>query len=216
MLSIAVAVLTAQVSGAAPAAPAATPAWSKGPVVVMQTSKGRIVLGLDRGAAPLSVANFVQYAHARFYDGTIFHRVIRDFMIQGGGFDQKLVQKATRAPVRNESKSGLSNRRGTVALARTPEPHSATAQFFINLVDNTRLDGSPSEFGYAVFGEVLEGMDVVDSIAAGPTQRKSGYSDVPVETVVIQSVREQARPRPAVTPSPVPAKSPTARRTRVP
>jgi cyclophilin family peptidyl-prolyl cis-trans isomerase len=193
MLSIPLAwLLAAQVAGAAPAAvdkPAASP---KRPVVIMETSKGRIVIGLYRDQAPLTVANFVKYVRGGFYDGTIFHRVIPGFMIQGGGYDAQLAEQPTRPPVQNESKNGLGNRRGTIAMARTNAPHSATSQFYINLKDNTQLDGSPGAFGYAVFGEVVEGMQVVDSIAAVPTQSKQGMRDVPVETVLIKRVREAA------------------------
>ena len=183
--------LAAQVSGLAPMPTPIVSAASKGPVLIMETSKGRIVIELNRDQAPLTVANFIKYVRGGFYDGTIFHRVIPGFMIQGGGYDQQLVEQPTRPPVQNESKNGLSNRRGTIALARTNTPHSATAQFYINLKDNTQLDGSPGAFGYAVFGEVREGMDVVDRIAAEPTRaRDRVFANLPVETVVIKRVRE--------------------------
>jgi cyclophilin family peptidyl-prolyl cis-trans isomerase len=221
MLSMSVAwLLAAQVSGT-PLAPTATSQpLPKGPVVVMQTSKGRIVIGLHRDKAPLSVANFITYVRGGFYDGTIFHRVIPGFMIQGGGYDQQLAEAPTRKPVRNESKNGLANRRGTVAMARTQDPHSATAQFYINLKDNPQLDGSQAEFGYTVFGEVLEGMDVVDRIAATPTRaRDRMFANLPVETVIIKRVREAPGWRPtaasSTTPAgaakPAPATTPTAR-----
>jgi cyclophilin family peptidyl-prolyl cis-trans isomerase len=199
MLSMSVAwLLAAQVSGSTSAPTAASQPLPKGPVVVMQTSKGRIVIGLDRAKAPLSVANFITYVRGGFYDGTIFHRVSANpRVIQGGGFDEQLKEQATRPPVRNESTNGLSNRRGTIAMARTPNPHSATAQFYINVADNTFLDGSPGRPGYAVFGEVLEGMDVVDRIAAAPTHGKKGMADVPIEAVIIKRVREAPGWRPA-------------------
>jgi peptidyl-prolyl cis-trans isomerase A (cyclophilin A) len=218
MLSMSIAwLLAAQMSGAPLAPTAASQPLPKGPVVVMQTSKGRIVIGLHRDKAPLSVANFITYVRGGFYDGTIFHRVIPGFMIQGGGYDQQLAEPPTRRPVRNESKNGLANRRGTVAMARTQDPHSATAQFYINLKDNAQLDGSPAEFGYTVFGEVLEGMDVVDRIAATPTRaRDRVFANLPVETVIIKRVREAPGWRPAsTTPAsaakPAPATTPTAR-----
>jgi peptidyl-prolyl cis-trans isomerase B (cyclophilin B) len=195
MLSFAmVSLLAAQVGqagAAAPSADASPQPWAKGPIVTMQTSQGTIVIGLDREKAPLTVANFLSYVRGGFYDGTIFHRVMRGFMIQGGGFDQQLMEQPTRKPVRNESKNGLSNRRGTIAMARTGDPHSATAQFYINHADNPQLDGSAPTWGYAVFGEVLSGMDVVDRIAAIPTQSRGGaFANLPVETVVIKRVRE--------------------------
>jgi cyclophilin family peptidyl-prolyl cis-trans isomerase len=162
------------------------PQRPKGPVVVLQTSMGTIKIGLNQDKAPLTVANFVEYVKAGHYDGTIFHRVIRDFMIQGGGMDSNMKEKATRKPIRNEAKNGLRNSRGTVAMARTNDPDSATAQFFINVKDNHPLDYGIGGAGYAVFGEVLEGMDVVDKIKVTPTTRRAGADDVPVTAVVIQ------------------------------
>jgi cyclophilin family peptidyl-prolyl cis-trans isomerase len=135
------------------------------------------------------VANFVEYVKAGHYDGTIFHRVIADFMIQGGGMDSAMKEKPTRKPIRNEAKNGLRNSRGTVAMARTSDPDSATAQFFISVRDNHRLDFGIGGAGYTVFGEVLEGMDVVDKIAAVPTTSRGGADDVPVKPVVIQKAR---------------------------
>jgi cyclophilin family peptidyl-prolyl cis-trans isomerase len=192
MLSIPVAwLLAAQVVGAAPAPAETAVVPPKGPLVVMETSKGRIVIELYRDQAPLTVANFIQYVRGGFYDGTIFHRVIANFMIQGGGYDAQLVELPARPAVRNESKNGLGNRRGTIAMARTAAPHSATSQFYINLKDNTQLDGSPSAFGYTVFGEVREGMQVVDSIARVPTRaRDRMFANLPIETVLIKRVRE--------------------------
>ncbi|MDR1646965.1 MAG: peptidyl-prolyl cis-trans isomerase [Zoogloeaceae bacterium] len=160
------------------------------PSVEIVTSKGRIVIALDAEKAPKTVENFLAYAKAGFYDGTIFHRVISGFMIQGGGFTPEMAQKAPRDPIENEAKNGLRNRRGAIAMARTSNPHSATSQFFINLVDNASLDyPSPDGWGYAVFGEVIEGMSVIDKIAQVATGRKNGHADVPIEPVRIQSVQ---------------------------
>ncbi len=156
-------------------------------VVHMQTSKGGIVLELDPKRAPVTVANFVEYAKAGFYDGTIFHRVIPGFMIQGGGFEPGMVKKATRAPIRNESRNGLRNTVGTIAMARTRNPDSATAQFFINTNDNPALD-YPSQGGYCVFGKVVEGMDVVRAIEKAKRGRRGMYGDVPVEDIIIEKV----------------------------
>jgi cyclophilin family peptidyl-prolyl cis-trans isomerase len=148
---------------------------------------------LFKDRAPVSVENFLQYAGEGFYDGTIFHRVIPGFMIQGGGFTPDLVEKATRPPIRNEATNGLSNVRGTVAMARTRALRSATAQFFVNVADNrAKLDHrgySPDDFGYAVFGRVLEGMEVCDRIAAVETRTVDPHEDVPIEPVVIKGVR---------------------------
>src|SRR4029079_973560 len=171
------------------AAPAPAPA---GPVVVMETSLGRIRIGLEKDKAPLSVENFLAYVRAGHYDGTIFHRVMPGFMAQGGGFDAMMKQKPTRAPIKNESDNCLSSRRGTLPMARTNDPNSATAQFFINVVDNGRLDASGGQPGYAVFGSVLEGMDVVDRIVAVPTGNRGGYQHVPTMPVVIKSARVEA------------------------
>ena len=159
--------------------------------VVMKTSLGKIVIKLDAEKAPISTANFLKYVESKHYDGTIFHRVIKDFMIQGGGFTKDMTEKSTLAPIENEAKNGLSNKRGTISMARTNVVNSATAQFFINTVDNERLDyKSDDNYGYAVFGEVTEGMDVVDKIRAVKTARKGDYDDVPVETVIIESIRK--------------------------
>jgi len=157
--------------------------------VKMVTSMGEIVIVLDAEKAPKTVENFLAYVDAGFYDGTIFHRVIKDFMIQGGGMDADMNKKATREPVDNEAKNGLKNRRGTIAMARTSDPHSATAQFFINHKDNDNLDyPSFDGWGYAVFGQVTSGMDVVDAIAEVPTGFRNRRRDVPKQTVVIESV----------------------------
>ena len=176
-------------------------ALAEGPRVTLNTSQGEIVIELNEARAPATAANFLEYVDAGFYDGTVFHRVIRGFMIQGGGFTldgelNGLQQKKTRAPIRNEADNGLENRRGTIAMARTGNPHSATAQFFINLVDNRSLNHSgktPRGWGYTVFGEVVEGMDTVDRIAAVATgtQRLNGQParNVPREPVLIESAR---------------------------
>jgi peptidyl-prolyl cis-trans isomerase A (cyclophilin A) len=158
--------------------------------VLMKTSMGEITLELDAEKAPKTVANFLGYVDDGFYDGTIFHRVISGFMIQGGGLDPDMQKKATREPVENEARNGLNNLRGSIAMARTGDPHSATAQFFINHKDNANLDyPSFDGWGYAVFGRVVQGMDVVDAIAAVPTGVRAGRGDVPKETVLIESVR---------------------------
>ncbi|HUS24364.1 MAG TPA: peptidylprolyl isomerase [Candidatus Binatia bacterium] len=155
--------------------------------VTLDTTQGKIVLELDAAKAPKSTANFVEYARSGHYDGTVFHRIIPGFMAQGGGFGQDYRQKPTRAPIANEGGNGLKNKRGTVAMARTSDPDSATAQFFINLVDNGFLDRSPGNDGYAVFGKVVEGMDVVDKMAAIPTGRGGPFgTDVPQTPVIIQ------------------------------
>ena len=163
--------------------------------VLMTTSKGEIVLELDKQKAPVTVANFLAYTDKEFYDGTIFHRVIKDFMIQGGGFQPGMTQKKTEKGIVNEWKNGLKNKRGTIAMARLGgQPDSATAQFFINVKDNDALDTPRDGAAYAVFGKVVAGMKAVDAIRAVPTGQRQGYGDVPVEDVVIQKVRriEQA------------------------
>jgi len=157
--------------------------------VKLETSAGDIVIELNEKAAPVTVKNFLRYAEESFYDGTIFHRVIPNFMIQGGGFKSDMQQKKTHEQIVNEAKNGLKNDRGTIAMARTNDPNSATAQFFINHKNNDSLNYSPQNPGYAVFGKVIEGMDVVDKIAAVKTSRKGTYSDVPVEPVVIKSAK---------------------------
>lgn len=159
---------------------------------IIDTSFGPITVQLDAQKAPLHAANFAGYAEGKHFDGLIFHRVIPDFMIQGGGHEANMAQrKAARASVKNESLNGLKNLRGTLAAARTSDPDSATAQFFINLKDNAFLDGDPAtkKIGYSVFGKVTAGMDVVDKIAAVKTGQQGGYGDVPLEPVVIKSVR---------------------------
>jgi cyclophilin family peptidyl-prolyl cis-trans isomerase len=162
------------------------------PRVVLETTEGDITLELYADKAPASVENFLAYVRNDHYDGTIFHRVIPNFMIQGGGFDKGLRRKSTREPIRNEADNGLANLRGSVAMARTSEPHSATAQFFINTVDNSALDhtgtDSPRAWGYAVFGKVVDGMAVVDRIESLETKASGGMGNLPVNTVVIQNV----------------------------
>ena len=158
---------------------------------IMETSLGTITLVLNEAKAPITVENFVKYAKSGFYDGTIFHRVIDGFMIQGGGFTRDMNQKSTSAPIRNEAMNGLKNKRGTIAMARTMVVDSATSQFFINLVDNDFLDftsPTPQGFGYAVFGEVTDGMDVVDAIAKVKTGFAGAHQNVPEEPIVIKKV----------------------------
>jgi cyclophilin family peptidyl-prolyl cis-trans isomerase len=158
--------------------------------VLVQTSKGDITLELDADKAPETVKNFLRYVDEGFYDGTIFHRVIKNFMIQGGGFTPAMSQKKTHDPVKNEAKNGLKNARGTIAMARTSDPHSATAQFFINHKDNDFLDYPGQDgWGYTVFGKVTGGMEVVDAIAAAPTGTRGGFRDVPTEAITILSVK---------------------------
>ena len=161
------------------------------PRVALETNHGTIVLALNPEKAPITVANFLDYVDRGWYDGTIFHRVMDGFMIQGGGFTADMQQKITRGQIENESKNGLSNKRGTISMARLPDPHTATAQFFINSVDNDGLDASGGNFGYAVFGEVVEGLDVVDEISKVRTGSKAGHQNVPVEAVTIISAKVQ-------------------------
>jgi cyclophilin family peptidyl-prolyl cis-trans isomerase len=161
-------------------------------MVIIETSMGTIKVKLAADQAPLTVANFLAYVDDGHYDGTIFHRVINNFMIQGGGFDKNMRQKPTKAPIKNEAANGLKNARGTIAMARTMVVDSATSQFFINVKDNGFLDFSaptPQGFGYCAFGEVVEGMDVVDAIKGVRTGTKAGMGDVPMETVEILSVK---------------------------
>jgi cyclophilin family peptidyl-prolyl cis-trans isomerase len=160
------------------------------PTIVIKTSMGVIEAVLYKDKAPITAENFLKYVDAGFYNGTIFHRVIWDFMIQGGGFDRYFIQKPTRPPIKNEAANGLKNERGTLAMARTSAVDSATAQFFINLKNNTMLDHSPRNYGYAVFGKVTKGMDVVDAIASVQTGAKGPFSsDCPLDTVIIESIR---------------------------
>lgn len=187
--------LAALVLPAAPAAlaqegePSSAPA---NPRIRLETSKGSFTLELYPEKAPLTVENFLGYVDSGQYEGTIFHRVIPDFMVQGGGFTEGLTQKPTGPPVRNEADNGLSNDRGTVAMARTSNPHSATAQFFVNVIDNDYLNHTAPDFnryGYTVFGRVVEGMDVVDAISKVPATTRGPYQNLPVEPVVIRTVK---------------------------
>jgi peptidyl-prolyl cis-trans isomerase A (cyclophilin A) len=188
-LGIAVALVAVMVLAFSGAAQTPAPAKTKGgkPVVVLVTSLGDITLELEPEKAPITVENFLNYVDAGFYDGTVFHRVIPNFMIQGGGLTPNLSQKPTRAAIKNEAENGLKNDAGTIAMARTSAPDSATAQFFINLKDNDFLNHGARDFGYAVFGHVTQGMDIVKKIGAVPT----GANDVPVEPVVIKHAKRQ-------------------------
>ena len=177
-------------------APAAPPQPAPGnPVVVIETSAGTITAELFKDRAPVSVENFLQYARDGHYAGTLWHRVVAGYVIQGGGYTPEMVEKAVRPPIQNEATNGLSNRRGTLAMARTRMARSATSQFYINVSSNSSLDHrgfSPDDFGYAVFGRVLEGMDVVDRIAAvKTTTTREGMENVPVTPVLIKSVTEK-------------------------
>ncbi|MDR1229005.1 MAG: peptidyl-prolyl cis-trans isomerase [Azoarcus sp.] len=184
------------------------------PQVELKTNQGNIVLELNAGLAPKTVANFLQYVRTGHYNGTIFHRVIDGFMIQGGGLDEALQEKATRAPIENEARNGLKNEPGTVAMARTAAPDSATAQFFINVASNGFLDYPAQDgWGYAVFGKVVKGMDVVQKIARLPTRTVGPHGNVPLKAVVIESVAllESA---PEKTPESTPANKPKPAKSR--
>ena len=161
------------------------------PLVIMETSMGPIKIELYSEKAPVTVKNFIDYVEAKHYDGVIFHRVIPNFMIQGGGFEPGMKERKTKPPIVNEAKNGLENKRGTLAMARTPEPNSASSQFFINVADNALLDKSRSRdgVGYCVFGKVIDGMDVVDKIKAVKTGRVGPHGDVPEEDVLIKSAK---------------------------
>jgi peptidyl-prolyl cis-trans isomerase A (cyclophilin A)/peptidyl-prolyl cis-trans isomerase B (cyclophilin B) len=161
------------------------------PIIVIKTSEGDITLQLFADKAPITVANFLEYVDSGFYKGTIFHRVIPNFMIQGGGFTPQMKEKETRDPIVNESKNREHNTRGTIAMARTGDPDSATAQFFINQRTNLRLDWTPGQEGYTVFGEVIQGMDIVDFIATSPTKTVDGMGDVPQQAIIITDVLRQ-------------------------
>ena len=165
------------------------------PFVVMETNHGKVVMELFADKAPITVKNFLQYVDDRHYDGTIVHRVVPNFVIQGGGFAAGMKSKPERPPIQNEAGNGLSNERGALAAARASNPDSATAQFYINLKDNKFIDraNSPDKVGYAVFGKVVEGMDVIDRIARVPTLDRAGHSNVPAEDVVILSIRRGSR-----------------------
>jgi cyclophilin family peptidyl-prolyl cis-trans isomerase len=172
--------------------PAAAPVDLAGPGVEMKTSKGTMVIELYPDKAPKTVENFLRYTRDGFYDGTIIHRVVRNFVIQGGGFTPDMTEKTTREPIENEAANGLLNLRGTLSMARTDDPHSATSQFFINTKDNPALDHrdmSVRGYGYAVFGKVVSGLDVLEKIGAVATSSRGMHDDVPNETVVIESMR---------------------------
>ena len=174
--------------------PAEEQAEAVNPVVVMKTNMGEVRIELFEDKAPITVENFLSYTDAGQYDGTIFHRVMAGFMIQGGGFDENLAKKETRAPIKNEANNGLKNKDGTIAMARTPDPHSATAQFFINTSNNVALNHvTPNQrgWGYAVFGKVISGMEVVRKIEASSTAARGVHRNLPVKAVVIESVRRQ-------------------------
>ena len=168
-------------------------AQAQNPVVILDTSKGKIVVELDERAAPITVKNFLKYVEDKHYDGTIFHRVIPGFMVQGGGMTDDMREKRTRDSIKNESNNGLLNRRGTLAMARTPDPDSASSQFFINVKDNDFLNKAQAQdaVGYAVFGKVIEGMDVVDAIVGVPTGIRGGMENVPQTPVYIRSARRK-------------------------
>lgn len=161
--------------------------------VILETKKGNITLELDAEKAPVTVENFMKYVSDEFYNGTIFHRVIAGFMIQGGGFMPGMVQKTAQDTIKNEAENGLTNDRGSIAMARTNDPHSASNQFFINLKDNNSLNHTApagTGWGYCVFGKVIDGMDTVDAIATANTGTTSGHGDVPVENITIEKVSE--------------------------
>jgi peptidyl-prolyl cis-trans isomerase A (cyclophilin A) len=164
----------------------------KNPMVRFETSHGDFSVEVDEESAPVSAQNFLRYVDEGYYDGTIFHRVIPGFMVQGGGFTVDMGQKPGHAPIRNEADNGLRNLRGSLAMARTNDLHSATSQFFVNLVDNGFLDHRTGNFGYAVFGRVVGGIDVIDKIAKVKTGRRQGHDDVPAEPVLVKSARRTA------------------------
>ena len=205
-----------ETKSAAPSAPTTSAATV---YVSMTTSKGVIYLELNAAKAPISTENFVNYTKEGFYNGTIFHRVIKTFMIQGGGFTADMKQKTTKAPISNEWQNGLPNSRGAISMARTNEPNSATSQFFINTVDNKMLDQPRGGAAYAVFGKVIKGMDVVDAIAAVPTGPSSGMGDVPKSVVTIEKMEILAgppamdAPAPPATPAPTTPAAPTGTKT---
>jgi cyclophilin family peptidyl-prolyl cis-trans isomerase len=190
-----------------------------GQQVKFETSLGTIILELDGAKAPKTVANILDYVKSGFYDGTIFHRVIPGFMAQGGGFTPDMNEKATKPPIPNEADNGLKNLRGTIAMARTPDPNSASSQFFINLVNNAPLDfrsKDPDGWGYCVFGKVVKGMEVVDAMAKAPTTNKGPYGDVPVTPIIIKKASIVAAAAPAKAPAAAPAKASAAAPAKTP
>ncbi|BFL85042.1 peptidylprolyl isomerase [Shewanella sp. N2AIL] len=170
------------------------PALSADVCYLMKTTKGDITLAIDLTNMPITGKNFKQYVDKSFYNGTLFHRTVNNFMIQGGGFTTGLKSKPGDAPIKNEAAVGISNKRGTIAMARTTVPDSATSQFFINVLDNPDLDASASEFGYAVFGKVVDGMDVADQISIVPTKSSGGFANTPVQEILINSVATTSCP----------------------
>jgi cyclophilin family peptidyl-prolyl cis-trans isomerase len=197
LLVLALMQVPAQPKATAPAPAPLQPAPGN-PVVVVSTTLGDITVELFKDKAPVSVENFLQYAQEKFFEGTIFHRIERHFVVQGGGYTPDLVEKPTRAPIQNEATNGLRNLRGTLAMARRQALRSATSQFYFNLSDNAQLDHrgfTPPEFGYAVFGRVLSGMDVVDRIGAVETRSVGDFDGVPVQPVVIKGMQILASPR---------------------
>jgi cyclophilin family peptidyl-prolyl cis-trans isomerase len=202
--------ILAQAASPATAEPSPSPSPS-GPLVTLETSLGRIRIELDKQHAPISVDNFLKYVRSGHYDGTIFHRVIPGFMVQGGGLDAQMSEAPVRPAIKNEAKNGLRNLRGSLAMARTNDPDSATSQFFINVKDNPALDFGVRGAGYAVFGRVVEGMDVVDKIVAVPTTTRGNHQNVPVTPVLITRAREGSSTgaaKPAKPASPRPTASP--------
>lgn len=161
------------------------------PMVIFSTTLGEVTIELYSDKAPVTVENFLAYVDSQFYDGTIFHRIVPGFVIQGGGFTEQMVQKTTRSPIKNEADNGLKNEQGTLSMARTQDINSATSQFFINLKDNSFLDHGTRDFGYAVFGKVVNGMDVINKAAAVKTGNQGPFQNVPVEPVIIQSARRK-------------------------
>jgi len=189
----------------------ATSALAANPVVEMKTTAGAITIELYPDKAPKTVENFLAYVDSGFYDNTVFHRVIKGFMVQGGGFTKGMKQKETRPPIQNEADNGLKNERGTIAMARTNQPHSATSQFFINLVDNKFLDHTGKGlrgWGYCVFGKVIDGMEAVDTIAKLPTGVRHGHRDVPLEEAIILSAKRKSSLPAPVAPTTPPTTKP--------
>jgi peptidyl-prolyl cis-trans isomerase A (cyclophilin A) len=195
ILALVLALAQAAAQAPAPVATATPKPGPSGPFVALDVTQGRqalgtIVIALNREKAPISVDNFLQYVRAGHYDGTVFHRVMPGFMIQGGGYTPELEERPTRPPIKNEARNGLRNARGTIAMARTNDPNSASSQFFINVKDNHRLDFGIGGAGYAVFGEVVEGMDVADRISVTPTMVRGPHQNAPQTSVVIRRARE--------------------------
>lgn len=170
------------------------PALAADVCYLMKTTKGDITLAIDLTNMPITGKNFKQYVDKSFYNGTLFHRTVNNFMIQGGGFTTGLKSKPGDAPIKNEAAVGISNKRGTISMARTDDPNSATSQFFINVLDNPHLDASASNYGYAVFGKVVDGMDMVDQISIVPTKNSGGFANTPVQEILINSVAKTSCP----------------------